>query len=115
MIWYNQHRTTRMSIDVFLSRLESELAPIRTVALRYLGPDGIVSDEEGSLRLSYRPRIGSEAYAVTLFAGLSDPQLTQFERTFQAPIPNTYRSILRRLNGAYLFRLSLFGVPLSML
>jgi hypothetical protein len=79
-----------------------------------------VEPRTGSLRLSHRPEIGTEAYACVLYPGLGFDVIDRYEGVHRArlssylDIPPFYRDFLTRLNGAYLFDIALFGVPPSM-
>lgn len=87
---------------------------------RFAQSDANVDPKSGALRLSYRPKIGTEAYACVLYPGVSADHLDKYEAIHRQrlpkylPIPALYRKILTRINGCFLFGTSLFGIPLSM-
>jgi hypothetical protein len=97
--------------DEILGKLIGPESSVREVALRLLGTDAHVSPVSGALCISRRPRIGSEAYALRVYPGLSDALISSYEQIHDCHIPGLYRSLLQRMNGASLFEISLFGVP----
>jgi hypothetical protein len=103
-----------------LTHLDHELTPIRLVAERLAGADSVVDLLTGAALISHRPQIGTEAYACVIFPGVAEEQTARYEELQRSrgndgfEIPDVYRSVIRRLNGAELFRLSLYGLPASM-
>ncbi len=104
----------------FLETLNDDLLPVRGVIERFASSEVSLDPASGALRLSHRPKIGTEAYACLLHPGVGFDLIDRYERIQRArfsdylEIPPLYRNLLTRLNGAYLFDLSLFGIPLSM-
>lgn len=97
-----------------LSNLSGPLTALRKVAERFVGDETSIDEISDAVCLSPRPRIGPKAYALELFPGLSDDTLESYEAIHAIIIPEFYRNLLRQLNGAHLFELSLFGIPPSM-
>ena len=104
----------------FLETLNDDLLPIRGVIERFASSEVNLDPATGALRLSHRPKIGTDAYACVLYPGVGSDLIDRYERIQRArlsdylEIPPFYRSLLTRLNGADLFGISLFGIPLSM-
>lgn len=103
-----------------LTRLDRELVPIRLVAERLAGADSVIDPATGAVLISHRPRIGTEAYACVIFPGVEPEVVTRYEEIQRSigsdgfEIPTAYRNVLSRLNGAWMFQLSVFGLPPSM-
>ena len=103
----------------FLETLHNDLLPVRGVIER-LASDVNLEPETGALRLSHRPKVGAEAYACVLYPGVDTNLIDRYERIHRArivdylDIPLLYRNLLTRLNGADLFGIALYGIPLSM-
>jgi hypothetical protein len=100
-----------------LAALDGELARIRQIAERF--GDATTDANTGAALISHRPAIGAEAFACVLFPGITPDALIRYEaaqrllhRDFE--IPEIYKSVLLRLNGAVVFGMHLFGVPLTM-
>lgn len=79
----------------------------------------MVDSRTGAALISRRPKIGTEAYACQLFLGITEDVLARYEeihgsRGHRFEIPAAYRTVLRRLNGASVFELNLYGLPPSM-
>jgi len=84
-----------------------------------MGTDSLIESGTGAALISHRPNIGTEAYACVIFPGISDETIARYEEVQRSSgrsieIPEAYRSVLRRLNGADIFRLSLYGLPPAM-
>jgi len=100
--------------------LDRELSPIRVVAERLSDADSIIDPTAGAALLSRRPRIAPEAYACVIFPGVVREVAARYEALQHSTgnqnfeIPAIYRSVLLRLNGAWIFQLSLYGLPPSM-
>ena len=62
--------------------------------------DEKILEIKGIKKISRRPIIALEAYAITLFPALQKSRLS---------VPETYLSIIKELNGAHFFDLDLFG------
>jgi hypothetical protein len=101
-----------MNIEGFLNSLPNELQPIREVASGL----SIDTDDEkdDTLCLSHRPRVAPQAHAIKLFKPLPEDKLVQYQDRHGITVPARYLSVLRAINGAHIFKFSLFGVPPSM-
>ncbi len=97
-----------------IAGLTNDLEPISRLANRMLAEDLPCGSAHGRLQLSERPHVGEEAYAVTLFMGVETEVIERYQILHKIEIPESYREILRMLNGANLFRLNLYGLPASM-
>ena len=93
---------------------DSQLSPILDVANRLWSDDSTYVRATGGLHISHRPKVAPQAFAVVLYLPLEAESISRYEQTHSISIPATFRDILRLLNGAFLFELSLFGVPPSM-
>jgi hypothetical protein len=101
-------------LDELLGGLIGSLAPIRNVALKLSGPDTRVDPISGAICVSHRPRIAPEAYAIRLFPPADESVIASYEKIHALTILETYRTTLRRVNGATIFDMALFGIPPSM-
>jgi len=103
------------ALAVLSSTLEgSPCAPVFDVANRLWSGDSSFVQATGGLHISRRPKVAPEAFAVVLFLPLEAELISRYERAHSVSIPAAFRDILRLLNGAFLFELSLFGIPPSM-
>lgn len=102
-----------------LEALDGELAPIRHIAERF--GDVTIEAGTGAALISHRPAIGPEVYACVLFPGLPTSAILRYEEIRRSShrdiieIPEVYKSVLVRFNGAVFFGMDLFGIPLTML
>lgn len=94
--------------------LIDELYPIRDVAMRLIDADPKYKWSNGVLSISKRPKIGSQTYALILYEGITDDGISKYEQIHEFEINPNYRKILLTLSGAFLFQISLFGIPLTM-
>jgi len=105
------------AIQTRLEELCGELLPVRQLAQRLLDPAARLDPSSGTVFISQRAKLGPEAFAVVLFAGISDAMILAYfnARTSglrgQLTIPPAYLRILRVLNGAELYQLQLYGLP----
>jgi len=100
--------------------MDGELSPLRVVIERFATSEASVDPSTGALRLSHRPKVGTEAYACVLYPGVSADVIEQYESVHRSrladylSIPPFYRRSLARMNGGFIFGTSLFGIPQSM-
>jgi hypothetical protein len=107
-------------MKAFLESLEGSLLPVRQTAERIFDEDSCVDPPSGALLISRRTSIAPEAFAFVLFPGIDAKLVAHYETvhgvrgTHEFSIPNAFRQVLKHLNGADLFQVSLFGVPRTM-
>jgi hypothetical protein len=107
-------------MKAFLEGLEGTLLPIRQIAQRILDEDSCVDPLSGAHLISRRTGIAPEAYAFVLFPGVGAELIARYEivhgkmGTYEFSIPNAFKQVLKHLNGASLFQISLFGIPRTM-
>jgi hypothetical protein len=103
-------------LSSLLDSLAGELAPIQRAAARLLDETSVLDDATGNALISRRTKIAPEAFAFVLFRGISSENIgvyTSLNKRISI-IPHKYREILAVLNGASLFQIHLYGIPLSM-
>jgi hypothetical protein len=106
--------------QALLDVLDGELTPVRQLLGRFVGEDTVVDANTGTAKISHRPRMGPEAYAFILFPGIPADLIEKYAEVHAKPtgerfyIPEIYRKLLARLNGAFLLEVSLYGLPPSM-
>jgi hypothetical protein len=104
----------------FLARLEGSLRPICNAVEQLLSVDTETTEENDAFLISRRPKIAPQAYACVLYRGLSEVNIDRYLQKYVAApmrssvLTDSYREVLRVLNGADVYQLSLFGVPPSM-
>jgi hypothetical protein len=102
-----------------LEALDGELVPIRRIAERFA--DVAIEAGTGAALISHRPAIAPEAYACVLFPGITTSAIRRYDEIRRSSgreiieIPEVYKSVLLRINGAAVFGMNLFGVPPTML
>jgi hypothetical protein len=107
-------------MKAFLESLEGTLLSVRQIAERILDEDSCVDPLSGSLLISRRTSIAPEAYGLVLFPGIDAELIARYETvhgkkgTYEFSVPSEYKQILKHLNGADLFQISLFGIPRTM-
>jgi len=107
-------------INTRLRAFTEELEPIRQAAERLVDQTAKLEIPEGTILISHRPAIGTEAYAIVLHPGVPEERIAGYEeiQSGRHPasfgIPWAYRALLQVLNGADLFQMSLYGLPGSM-
>ena len=94
--------------------LDGELSPIATICQQLIA-DGENSEEFSNHKsIGNRSKIDSGAYAVTLYAPVSQAEISHYEDLHGISVPQSYQELLVRLNGARIFGFSLYGLPPSM-
>jgi hypothetical protein len=107
-------------IDARLQALAGELAPIRQTAERLVDQTAKVEASVETILISHRPAIGTEAYAIALYPGVPEELIADYEQIqsehlpAKFTIPGAYRTLLQVLNGAEVYQMSLYGLPISM-
>jgi hypothetical protein len=105
-------------VHSMLLHLDQELTPIRLLAERLANSDASI-DSAGAALIAHCPHVGPEAFACVIFPGIGEEQTGIYEQLQNSrnndrfTIPIAYRHIVRRMNGAQFFRLSLYGLPSS--
>lgn len=89
-------------IDEFLSRLGTDLSPLRDLARNSIERGAWIDLGSGALLLGHASTRAVEAFEVCLFPPLSDQKSENIS-------PSALRELLERLNGANLFELKIFG------
>lgn len=101
-------------VEVRLSRLPSCLTAVVDAA-KAIAQSGAWEDEGGALLAGHQPDQGSEAYDLVLHPGLPPSAVEAYQDLHEIPLPQALAELLSHLNGAELFRLSIYGAPLSMI
>jgi hypothetical protein len=97
-----------------LGRWPAELAPLDEAVRRWLPRSSRLS-ARGMMCIGHQPWVAPEGYAITLYPGLTREDLARYCQRFQLQVPPIYADFLQWTNGAFLFGMSLAGVPQSML
>ena len=96
------------------ARLQAMPQPWRAILephLRAAATLGVFVDlATGTLLLGKQPELGSFAFQVRLFAGLTEQQVLEYERVRSIRIPIQYRELLLAFNGGFFHQLSLNGL-----
>lgn len=71
--------------------------------------------ENDILYIANRPWVAPENYLFTLFPTISDDKINKYQNNQEITIPESYKNILKQFNGAFIFNISLYGIPQSML
>lgn len=66
------------------------------------------------IQLGCHPRSDGELYAVRVFSPLPISSIEKYERIHGVQIVAGYSNVLSQINGAWIYRLALYGVPPSM-
>jgi hypothetical protein len=94
-----------------LQHLTDDLEPIGILARRFVGQHSCVDSIPGGAFISHHPRIAPLAYALRVYAGVDDNAISEYEDIQGIMICSTYGAALRKMKGASLFEISLFGLP----
>lgn len=97
------------------------LAPIRVAAKHLVAAGAELEEEDGVFLIFRRPKIAPRAFAFVLYPGVNGNMIARYvqgctSRRLNRPsrLLDEYRQVLRRLNGAALYQLDLFGIPPAM-
>jgi hypothetical protein len=103
-----------------LSNLDNELTPLRQVAEELLDEDSLLDPATGAALISRRIKVAPEAFACVVYPGMPAEGIARYEGIHnlasgaRITIPDAYKAIVTRLNGAEVLELSLYGLPPSM-
>jgi len=96
-----------------LNSLSEFLDAIKLISNKYaLFPSSFDSNE--TLNIGHRPWVGTENYIINIFQGVSKEEIEQYSKKMDIQIPKNYQSFLKECGGAFLFGISLYGIPFSM-
>lgn len=90
------------------------LAPLADAGRRYLKYPSVLTPD-GIMDIGHRPWVAKLNYMLMLYPSLNDEALQQYSKRFNLQVPAPYAAVLRAVNGAFCFGMSLCGVPPSML
>jgi hypothetical protein len=102
-------------VNAVLARLDAlpaDLTPLAD-AVRGLLEHPVGPSDDDVLRLGHRPWVAPENYAITLYPGLSADALVRYAGRFGFDVPAVYAAFLTAVNGAFVFGMSLAGMPAS--
>jgi len=103
-----------------LFQLDKDLKPLRKVAESLLDEDSLLDEPSETALISRRRKIAPEAFACVIYPGMPDEGIARYEEIHSRvssscfAIPEIYKNILARLNGADVLKMSLYGLPPSM-
>jgi hypothetical protein len=107
-------------IRKLLSPLDNELAPLRQMAESLIDQDSLIDPGTGAALVSRRTKIAPEAFACVIYPGMPHEVIARYEEIHSGgpncslTIPDAYKAILSRCNGAYVLKMNLYGLPPSM-
>ncbi len=104
----------QIEISKRLRKFPSPLKPIRDAASRFLRYCSTVDIHE-TIQIAHQPWVACEGYAIRLFPPPPRVWLARFLKEYKHQIPAAVRTILSATNGAFLFDISLFGFPPSLM
>ena len=76
--------------------------------LRKYSTVGYKKLENGTELIGKTPHIGSQAWLHIIFPGITETEISQYERNNQIHIPDTYKKFLKKANGIDIFSSSLY-------
>ena len=104
-----------VTFEALLESLTGDLAPVGRRVRRLIDAEGYPNQTDPDrFALHARPRLGPNAFAVSLYPPLGEEVISRYERIHGFQIPTKYRAILVRVNGFDIFKIWLGGVFPSM-
>ena len=97
-----------------VAALSANLSPIRTAVSRYLKYPSH-ANANGVFEIGNRPWVAPFNYMITLYGGINKTLQREYCARFNIEIPEIYSRFLEELNGAFVFGISFYGIPPSML
>ena len=70
---------------------------------------------EHGIQVGRRTGLNNQTFAICLFDPLPESSLAKYETIHGIVVPDAYRQVLNQINGAWMYRLVLFGLPPSMI
>jgi hypothetical protein len=104
-------------IGKLLSHLDHELVPLRQVAEGLLDEDSLIDPATGAALISRRTKIAPEAFACVIYPGMPHEAIARYEEIHSHgsnssfTIPDAYKTVLSRSNGADVLKMHLYGLP----
>ena len=70
---------------------------------------------EYGIQVGRRAGLNNKTFSICLFDPLPESSFAKYETIHDMVIPDPYRKVLNQINGAWMYRLVLFGLPPSMI
>jgi len=100
-------------IEKHIDSLPADLGPLAAVCRRYLKYCSAI-DVDQTILIAHQPWQAPLGYAIRLFAPAKQSWFPKYARMHGVKIPSTIQRFLLSLNGCFVFGLSLYGVPPTM-
>ena len=105
----------KQQIKRYLENLPSEFKPVVEQATKYYSFDDKADiREDGAIQIFNRTWIAPENYGLLLYPPADGKLIDAFEKQNRLKTPKSYRNILSRMNGGFIYDFALYGIPKSM-
>ena len=96
-----------------LSQISAAFSPIAEAAVRYSDYPSKIGEDE-TLYVGHRPWVAPQSYTIIVYQGMDKDIVEAYQARFGIEIPQSYAELLYNIGGAFLFGMSLYGIPRSM-
>jgi hypothetical protein len=100
-------------INNVLNNFDNEFISIKNCAKKYLKYCSII-DIDNSIKIGHNPVIAPENYMIVLYEGIIKSWINKFQNNIKIKIPEMYQNTLLKMNGCFIFDMSLYGLTPSL-
>ena len=86
-----------------------EYLAIKKQARKYIQNDSNIDDNE-TVNILHRPWVARLNWGLMLYKSADIPKIRQAENLIKKPIPEFYKNFLTKINGCFLYDISMFGL-----
>jgi hypothetical protein len=99
-------------INSFLDGFDNELEAIKKYGIKYLKYSSTIGLDK-SIKIGHNPVIAPENYMIVLYEGINSNWIEKFKNNTKINIPSIYQNLLLKINGFFIFDITLYGLTPS--
>lgn len=100
-------------IEKFIESLPPEWTAIKQQAVKYFDADSVL-EEDGIAKIFRMPWIAPQCFGLVLYPPAKQEWINKFEEQTGISVPLLYKQVLLKMNGGFIYGLSLYGLPETM-
>jgi hypothetical protein len=103
------HTSKMENIYKIIDSYSDEYLAIKKQAKKYILNDSIIDNNE-RVNILHRPWVARLNWGLMLYKGADVGWINQTETLIKKPMPAFYKSFLAKINGCFLYDISMFGL-----
>ena len=100
-------------INEILNNFDNEFISLKNCGKKYLKYCSII-DIDNSIKIGHNPVVALENYIIVLYEGITKSWINKFKTNTKIKIPEIYQDLLLKINGCYIFDMTLYGLTPSL-